>query len=501
MTSGRSAPVDMSPEEFRKLGHRLIDQIAEFLRELPKKPVTPSEEPTDVGALIGRSTPLPKVGTDAGALLDRAAELMFNHSLFNGHPRFWGYITASPTPIGMLGDLLASAANSNLGSWKLGPMATEIESQTIRWIAELIGYPTDCGGILVSGGNMANFVGFLAARRAKAEWDIRELGATPAGTKKMVVYTSAETHTWIQKAADLFGLGTASVRWIPTDKQKRMNTNILENQIQSDLEAGLLPIMVVGTAGTVSTGAVDPLFEIDKICRKYKLWFHVDGAYGGFAAKVPGTPHDLKGMELADSVAVDPHKWLYAPIEVGCALVRTPAHMTDAFSYHPPYYHFDDSVTNYVDYGMQNSRGFRALKVWLALQQVGSDGYVNMIGDDIRLAEMLYRLVDEQPELERFTQGLSITTFRFVPMDLRTKVGHADTDKYLNKLNEEIMLALERSGEAFVSHAIIDGVFVLRVCVVNFRTSEDDMKMFPALVCQLGTRVDRLLRPEHAKPL
>lgn len=491
----------MSPEEFRKLGHRLIDQIAEFLGELPSKPVTPSENPSDVGALVGRLTPLPKDGTDAGVLLDRAAELMFNHSLFNGHPRFWGYITASPTPIGMLGDLLASAANSNLGSWKLGPMATEIESQTIRWIAELIGYPTDCGGILVSGGNMANFIGFLAARRAKADWDIRELGTAPAGAKQMIVYTSAETHTWVQKATDLFGLGTSSIRWIATDKQKRMDVNILENQIEADLAGGLLPTMVIGTAGTVSTGAVDPLFEIDKICRKYNLWFHVDGAYGGFAARIPGVPSDLRGLELADSVAVDPHKWLYAPIEVGCALVRSSAHMTDAFSYHPPYYHFDDSVTNYVDYGMQNSRGFRALKVWLALQQVGSDGYTKMIGDDIRLAELLYRCVEEQPELERFTQGLSITTFRYIPQDLRKQIGSKETDKYLNQLNEEVMLALERSGEAFVSHAIIDGVFVLRVCVVNFRTSEDDIKMLPALICQLGKMVDRMLRPEHAKPI
>lgn len=500
MTPKRSAPVDMSPDEFRKLGHRLIDQIAEFLSALPQKPVTPSENPEYVGELIGRSAPLPKDGTEAGALLDRAAELMFNHSLFNGHPRFWGYITASPTPIGMLGDLLASAANSNLGSWKLGPMATEIESQTIRWIAELIGYPTDCGGILVSGGNMANFVGFLAARRAKAEWDVREAGTAPVGSKTMVVYTSEETHTWIQKATDLFGLGTGSVRWIPTDKQKRMNTSILQTQIQADLAAGLLPIMVVGTAGTVSTGAVDPLYEIAEICRKHNLWFHVDGAYGGFAARVSGVPSDLRGLELADSVAVDPHKWLYAPIEVGCALVRNTAHMTDAFSYHPPYYHFDDAVTNYVDFGMQNSRGFRALKVWLALQQVGSDGYMKMIGDDIRLAELLYACIEEQPALERFTQGLSITTFRYVPTDLRSKIGHAETDKYLNKLNEEIMLALERSGEAFVSHAIVDGAFVLRVCVVNFRTSEDDITTFPALICQLGTMADQLLRQELAKP-
>ncbi len=494
MTSKRSAPIDMSAEEFRILGHRLIDQIAEFLIALPGKPVTPSEDPTHLKALVGTDNSLPKRGTDPGKLLERSAELIFGHSLFNGHPRFWGYITASPTPIGMLGDLLAAAANPNVGSWKLGPVATEIESQTIRWIAELIGYPTDCGGVLVSGGNMANFVGFLAARRAKADWNIRESGVSADGAKKLVVYTSAETHTWVQKAADLFGLGTASVRWISTDEQKRMDTNALQKQIDADLAAGMLPIMVIGTAGTVSTGAVDPLYDLARICRKYNLWFHVDGAYGGFAARVPGVPSDLAGLELADSVAVDPHKWLYAPLEVGCALVRNPVYMTDAFSYHPPYYHFDSSVTNFVDYGMQNSRGFRALKVWLALQQVGLDGYIQMIGEDIRLAELLYQCVGEQSELERFTQGLSITTFRFVPAELQSRTGQSETEQYLNKLNEEVMLALERTGEAFVSHAIINGAFVLRVCIVNFRTSEKDIRTFPALICRIGSTVDRELR-------
>ncbi len=500
MTLKRSAPIDMSAEEFRKLGYRLVDQIAEFLVALPDKPVTPSEDPAHVKSLLSADNGIPRNGTEPGRLLERSAELIFGHSLFNGHPRFWGYITASPTPIGMLGDFLAAAANPNVGSWKLGPVATEIESQTIRWIAELIGYPTDCGGVLVSGGNMANFVGFLAARRAKADWNIRESGLSADGAKKLIVYTSAETHTWVQKAADLFGLGTASVRWISTDEQKRMDINALQSQIDADLSAGLHPIMVIGTAGTVSTGAVDPLYDLARISRKYGLWFHVDGAYGGFAAKVPGVPTDLAGLELADSVAVDPHKWLYAPLEVGCALVRNSAHMTDAFSYHPPYYHFDASVTNFVDFGMQNSRGFRALKVWLAIQQVGMDGYIQMIGEDIRLAKLLHECVHEQPELETFTQGLSITTFRFVPSELRSMIGQSETDQYLNKLNEETMLALERTGKAFVSHAIIEGAFVLRVCIVNFRTSEEDIRTFPALICRIGSGVDRELRQSLLNP-
>ncbi len=490
----RSAAIDITPEEFRKLGHRLIDQISDFLATMPRGRVTPAEEDADVKASLLSERQLPENGTQPSVLLDRAADLLFSHSLFNGHPRFWGYITSSPAPIGMFGDLLAAVVNSNVGSWKLGPMATEIELQTVRWIAELIGYPLDCGGLLVSGGNMANYVGFLAARKAKANWNIREQGMAAKDASKFVVYASKEAHTWLQKATDLFGLGTQSIRWLATDSQQRMDLNALRRQIKDDLAAGLQPLMVVGTAGSVSTGAVDPLFDIADICQEQKLWFHVDGAYGGFAARVRGVPADLAGLSKADSVAIDPHKWLYAPLEAGCVLVRKSEHLTETFSYHPPYYHFDKTVTNYVDYGMQNSRGFRALKVWLSLQQVGRDGYLQMISDDIRLAEMLHREVEAAPDLQAFTQGLSITTFRFIPSDLLAQTKTAPVADYLNKLNEEIMLCLEKSGEAFVSHAIIDGTFVLRVCIVNFRTCESDIKTFPATIRQIGLAADQRLR-------
>ena len=491
----RAAAINMSPEDFREIGHNLIDAIADFLKTMPEGKVTPSEEPVNVKALIDSKRPLPNEGSDPKELVARAAELMFNHSLFNGHPRFWGYITASPAPIGMLGDLLGAATNPNLGSWTLGPMATEIELQTVRWISELIGYPTDCGGLLVSGGNMANFVGFLAARRYQAKWNVREQGMNADNAKRLCVYSSAETHTWIQKAADLFGLGTDVIRWIPTDESKRMRTDLLKKQIELDLDAGSQPFLIVGTAGSVSTGAVDPLYKLAETSREYKMWFHVDGAYGGFAAKVKGVPTDLAGLSEADSVAVDPHKWLYAPIEAGCALVRKPEHLLDTFSYHPPYYHFDKTLVNFVDYGMQNSRGFRALKVWLALQQVGKNGYYQMISDDIRLAELLYRCVEAEPSLQAFSQGLSITTFRYVPSDLRTRLGQPEVIEYLNKLNEEIMLGLEKSGTGFVSQAIIEGNFALRACIVNFRTSEDDIRTFPPLIADLGKTTDRKLRP------
>ena len=369
-----------------------MDQIADWLSKMPDGRVMHDESPADLRRALHAERGLPASGADSRELLDEAAELLFQHSLFNGHPRFFGYITSSPAPIGALGDLLAASVNQNVGAWRLSPMATEIEAQTIRWIAELIGYPTDAGGLLVSGGNMANFVCFLAARTARAGTDVRKTGL-PALKQPLRLYASTETHTWIQKAADLFGLGTDAIRWIPADDDQRMNTAALERQIEADRQSGELPFLVVGTAGSVSTGVVDPLAEIAVICRRHDVWFHVDGAYGALAARVPGAPEDLRAIADADSVAVDPHKWLYSPLEAGCVLVRRRDDLLRAFSYHPPYYHFDPEVTNYFDYGPQNSRGFRALKVWLALRQVGFSGYVRMIGDDMQLARQLHALV------------------------------------------------------------------------------------------------------------
>ena len=282
--SVRHSPLAMDAATFRALGHRLVDQVAEFLESMPRGPVTRNESPSAVRDALDLTGPLPESGMDPGPLLERTAQLLFDHSLFNGHPRFFGYITAPPAPIGILGDFLAAAVNPNVGAWTLSPAATEIESQTVRWIAALIGYPVDCGGLLVSGGNMANFVCFLAARAAKAGWDVREHGVAGDSGRRLRVYASAETHTWIQKAADLGGLGTASIRWIPTDARLRMDVAALRRQIEADAAAGDVPCLVVGTAGSVSTGAVDPLPEIGALCKEHGVWFHVDGAYGGFAA-------------------------------------------------------------------------------------------------------------------------------------------------------------------------------------------------------------------------
>ncbi len=492
---GRNAALDMDAEKFRELGHGLVDRIADFYAGLDRRKVTPGEPVEQVRQVLGRRE-LPARGALPEEILARAADLVIEHSLHNGHPRFFGYITSSAAPLGALGDLLAAAVNPNVGGWQLSPMATEMECQTIRWIAELIGFAPDAGGIMVSGGNMANIVAFFAARKARCDWDVRATGLGDAGLG-LRVYCSRETHTWVQKAADLSGLGTDAIRWVDCDPGQRMRVDHLRELVQQDRGAGLRPFLVVAAAGTVSTGAIDPLGEIGRFCRDEDLWFHVDGAYGAPAAVLPELAADFDGLADADSVALDPHKWLYSPLEAACTLVREPRHLSDAFSFSPVYYQFDEGEgwegQNFYEFGMQNSRGFRALKVWLSLAQVGRAGYEEMIRDDIALARRIFDAAAAEPQLEAVTCGLSITTFRFVPSSLDADApGAAD---YLNDLNRAIVIALQRGGDAFLSNAVIDGRYLLRACIVNFRTASADCDALADIVVAAGTELDGEMRP------
>ncbi len=490
----RSTSIDISPSEFRKMGYKVVDQITELLESIKDRPVRPSEDNEEIKTFLNASKSLPETGDSPDKLLKLSSELLINHSLFNGHPKFFGYITSSPAPLGILGDFLSSAINANVGARTLSPMATEIEAQTVRWIGELINYPEN-GGLLVSGGNVANYIGFIAAIRAKAGLEIRQNGINSL-KRELIAYCSAETHTWIQKAADLFGLGTDNIQWIKTDESQRMDVSALEESIIVDIKAGKQPFLVVGTAGSVSTGTIDPLDKISEICQKYELWFHIDGAYGGFAASLPELKKEFSGLENADSIAIDPHKWLYSPLEAGCALVKDPRHLTNAFSYHPPYYNFEQSDLNYVDYGIQNSRGFKALKVWLTLQQMGRTGYKQLIREDIALAETAYNLFSNLSDFEAFTWHLSICTFRYVPADLEQWKGNDTISEYLNELNQQLLVQLEKSGQFFLSNAIINQNFILRMCIVNFRTTKSDIEALPHILRNFGEKIDRDIRPD-----
>lgn len=480
----RKTSVEISKEEFRKIGYKLIDDISDFINTIDKKPVTTSESPRQIQNILGISS-LPENGVPAAELISKTTDLLFNHSLFNGHPKFLGYITSSAAPIGALADLLAASVNPNVGAHILSPMATEIEKQTVQWLAEFIGVSPNYGGILVSGGNMANFTAFLAARTAKAPKSIKEDGLSNT-SKKLTIYCSKTTHTWVEKAAILFGLGSKSIRWIQTDASNKMDNKVLEETIKKDLEEDFKPIMVIGTSGDVSTGVVDNLKGISTICKAYDLWFHIDGAYGVPAAVIPKLKTLFEGITEADSIALDPHKWLYNPLEAGCTLVKDPQHLIDTYSSHPEYYNFtnneEEFAQNYYEYGLQNSRGFRALKVWLTLQQVGRSGYEKMINEDIELSKYLFELAEKHPELEAVSNNLSITTFRYVPLDCKK-----DND-YLNKLNEEILNELQTGGKLFLSNAVVNEMYCLRACFVNFRTTQKDIREIIEIIIRVGRK-------------
>lgn len=485
MPEKRSTPIEISKDDFRKIGYMLVDKISNFIDTISENPVTPGESPAELNELLEDES-LPDHGKSAEELLSSTADLLFEHSLLNGHPKFLGYITSSAAPIGAFADLLASSVNPNVGAQILSPVATEIEKQTIKWLAEFIGVSPTYGGILVSGGSMANFTAFVAARTKIGPEKIVEDGIENQ-SMKLLVYCSKTTHVWIEKAAFLFGLGSKSIRWIETDANNSMRLDVLEKTIKEDLENDYKPMMVVGTAGDVSTGIVDNLKGIAAICKSLDIWFHIDGAYGLPAIIVPKFKHLFQGLEEADSIALDPHKWLYSPLEAGCVLVKDKKHLNASFNSYPEYYNYsknqNGSFHNYYEYGIQNSRGFRALKVWLGLQHVGKNGYLEMIKQDIELSELMYNLAIEHPELEAVSQNLSITTFRYIPLKLNSNTS------YLNTLNEALVDDLQKGGKVFLSNAIVKNKYCLRGCIVNFRTSKNDINELIEFVVERGRKL------------
>jgi aromatic-L-amino-acid/L-tryptophan decarboxylase len=491
MLRKRNAPVEMQGSEFRRTGHRLIDQIADFIDNIRRKPVTTNASSVQLSGMVGLD-PLPEYGKTADEIMDHASGLLFNYSLLNGHPKFLGYITSSAAPIGALADLLAAAVNPNVGAYILSPVATAIEKQVVKWLGEFIGVPACFDGILVSGGNMANFTAFFAAINAKVP-ERKKQGISGAAQKPMI-YCSRTTHTWIEKAASLSGVGTDSIHWIAAESAGRIDMVLLEKAIKEDKKNNLRPIMVIGTAGDVSTGAVDDLKGIAVICKEYDCWFHVDGAYGIPAAVVPEQRSLFEGVADADSIAVDPHKWLYAPLEAGCTLVKDPNHLIQTYSSHPVYFNFNNDAEpearNFYEYGFQNSRGFKALKVWMLLQHAGRQGYVEMISTDIQLAGVLFQLASQHAELQAVTQNLSITTLRYCPP------GYPEIG--LNQLNELLLNELQRNGDVFLSNAVIGDKYCLRACIVNFRTTEKDIEEIVEIIVRGGRKITEIIKNKSA---
>ena len=485
--------LDWQPEQARAFADRAVDLWTEFLTRLPSLPVAGRWTSAEVAEAACR--PVPEEGLSDDELFGYLRELTFDWSMYPGHPRFMAYITGAGTVPGAPADLLAAGLNMNVGGWRLSPSATEIELHLIRWFAEQFRLPPGAGGLFVSGGAMANFVSLKCARDQRAGWNIQQEGV--ASGPAMALYASEEVHVTTDREADMLGLGRGAVRKIPIDEQYRMRTDALRDAIRRDRDAGVQPFAVVATAGTVATGAIDPLHPIADICRAEGLWMHVDAAYGGPAVLADDLRPLFAGIERADSIAFDPHKWMYTPHSGGCILIRDVTDLERSFSAMAGYIHEDKERTGHgVDLGMmgpQFSRGFQALKVWVSLLAHGRRAYAQRISHDAALARYMAARVGERPNLELAAPvTLSICCFRYAPEDVPTGPGRED---YLNELNERIMTEIQLDGRAYCSNAILGGRFVLRACIVNFRTEAADVDALLDVAAELGARLDADLRP------
>jgi glutamate/tyrosine decarboxylase-like PLP-dependent enzyme len=410
------------------------------------------------------------------------------------------YISGAGTVPGAAADLLAAGINMNAGGWQLSPSATEIELHLCRWFArELFGLPDTAGGELTSGGAMANFIALKVARDHRAGWDVRNEGV--AAGPPLGLYLSTETHVVSDRAADMLGIGWANVRHVGVDEGFRMRLDELRAAIARDRAEGVRPFAVVGTAGTVSTGAIDPLDELADICEQEGLWFHVDAAYGGPALLAEDLRPLFLGIERADSVAFDPHKWLYTPLPGGCVIVRDMRHLNESFDVAKVNYVVQDKeyTQHGIDLGRHGpsfSRGFWALKVWVSLLAHGRDAYARRISHDAALARYLGARAQERPEFELACPvGLSICCFRYVPPDLPERQPAA-RERYLSDLNHRLMTEIQLDGRIYCSNAIIGERFVLRACIVNFRTEAEDMDVLLDVAAELGSKLDAELRPD-----
>jgi glutamate/tyrosine decarboxylase-like PLP-dependent enzyme len=449
------------------MGRAAIDLVATYYDTLAGRAVLHPTTAADLHRLLDE--PAPATGTSFPELLATVSGVVEEFSRHNGHPRFFGYVSSPGNPVNAVGSMIASALNINVTCWRSGPAAAEMELLTIRWLKEILGFPAGGAGLLVSGGSMANFAGIAAARSAKAPGVVRK-GMGDAG--RMRLYCSAEAHFSIRKAAAMLGIGTDNVRAVQPDERLRMDLAALDCLVREDRHAGHLPFCVVASAGTAGTGAMDPIGAIADFARANDLWLHVDGAYGGIAALAPSVRHLFARIGEADSVSLDPHKWLYLPVGCGCVLYRDPAAARAAFSENAEYTRVigleEDETFAFWDYGPELSRPFRALDLWLLLKSAGTNALAEAIEENIACARYFEALVRGADDFEMLAPvDLSIFCFRYRPP------GFAGN---LDRLNEQVMVALQRAGSSYLSNASVHGKFALRGCVLNYRTTRGDME-------------------------
>ena len=451
------------------MGRAALDMVAQYYDTLAGRAIVRATSSADLRRRLDE--PAPAAGLPFADLLGTVREVVEQFSRHNGHPRFFGYVSSPGAPVAAMGSLIAAAFNINVTSWRSGPAAAEMEQLCIRWIRQMLGYPAGGAGLLVSGGSMANFAGIAAARSAKAPGNVVRDGM--GGAPRMRLYASEEAHFSIRKAAAMLGIGTDNLRLVKTGPDLRMDVAELDRLVREDRDVGHLPFCVVASVGTAGTGAVDPIGAIAEVARAHNLWLHVDGAYGGFAAMAPSARGFFAAIGEADSVALDPHKWLYLPVGCGCVLYRDAASARRAFSENAEYTRVvgleADEAFAFWDYGPELSRPFRALDLWLLLKSAGTEAIGQAIEENIACAKYFAELVNAADDFEMLAPvDLSIFCFRARP---RGFAGDLDT------FNERVMLELQRDGSSYLSNTRIRGAFALRGCVLNYRTTRMDMEI------------------------
>lgn len=479
----RPVPVpdlDWSAEDAALLGHRGVDVWEEFLKRLPELPVHRGFSASEVAA--GVAWDVPEAPDDVERILADTRALLLDWSMYPGSGGFFGYVTGAGTIPGAVADLLAAGLNNNTGGWRLSPGLTELEQRLLRWFSSRLGLPPTAGGYLTSGGSAANHDALVVARDRKAGWDVRRRGV--AGGPLLTAYAPVTVHDTVQRGADMIGMGYEAVRAIPVDRQDRVDVTAMRAAIEADVDAGHRPICVVGTSGTVGIGAVDDLVAIADLADEFDLWFHVDGAVGAVGAMVDGLRDRFAGIDRADSISLDPHKWLYVPIACGMLLVRDDADLSRAFHIDPSYTVEDkDRMSAGVDTHIRSpffTRHAASLKLWWSLRVHGWDAYARRMVHDCELARYLRDLAEAHPRLEATSEPeLMIATFRYIPADDRPA-------ERVDELNQRIMERLQYSGRVYPSNAIVDGRFVLRACIVNFRTEAEDLEALVDLAVEAG---------------
>ncbi|NUQ23474.1 MAG: aminotransferase class V-fold PLP-dependent enzyme [Saprospiraceae bacterium] len=467
-------------DDLRQLGHQMIDDMMDYLQHIGERPIW---QPTPESTKEMLRSPLPIGPEKPDEVYGEFKTHILPYPKGNIHPRFWSWVQGGGTPFAMLAELLAAGMNPNVAIGDHAAMY--VEQQVLDWCKEMLQYPDSASGILVSGGTLANFTALIVARNA-FDSRIREKGLRALPTQ-LVLYASTEAHVCMQKAAEVIGLGREAVRQVQVNAAFEMDVEHLKQMIAADRAAGMAPFCVVGNAGTVNTGAIDPLADILSLCREEKLWFHVDGAFGALAKLVPEYQDRLAPIEQADSVAFDLHKWICMPYEVGCVLVKDAALHRAAFASQPNYLLSHErglaaGPDPFGNYGMELSRGFKALKVWMSLKEHGVDKFARLVRQNIAQAYYLADLIVKEPKLELMTPvSMNIVCYRYNPGDM--------TNEQLNALNKEILMLLHERGLAAPSYSLIDGQYVIRMANVNHRSRKEDFEALVHDTVELGTQI------------